>query len=201
MLSNKVATPIRSALCELSREYMATSKATRRALVSQQYDILLNAMLACGVDPWEISTDNYTRGILTADDMAKAMIAVGAIEITNWPEQEKKTQPINEIVVAEVLEALSRLTSEWRKLCPSRPATAEETQLTGVISYGWEGVSSETMKVIERQYNILIDALLDCGWNPWVQDIDFMLLLPDQILSKRYLTICGDPIPPDHHGY
>jgi hypothetical protein len=177
---------------------MATSKATRRALVSQQYDILLNAMLACGVDPWEISTDNYTRGILTADDMAKAMIAAGAIEITNWPEQEKKTQPINEIVVAE---ALSRLTSEWRKLCPSRPATAEETQLTGVISYGWEGVSSEAMKVIERQYNILIDALLDCGWNPWVQDIDFMLLLPDQILSKRYLTICGDPIPPDHHGY
>lgn len=72
----------------------------------------------------------------------------------------------------------------------------------GILAERWREIDeSDESKEIERQYNILINALLDCGFDPYRDYLDLMEMLPARLMPKRYLIAAKEPIPPDHKSY
>jgi hypothetical protein len=73
----------------------------------------------------------------------------------------------------------------------------------GDLSGEWRGLqgSGERAEEIIRQYNQLLNALLDWEWDAYLDGLDPDCMLPDRLMSRRYLIAVKDPIPPDHAGY
>lgn len=59
----------------------------------------------------------------------------------------------------------------------------------------------ERSEEVIRQYNQLINLMMDWGWNPYVDGLDVTSELPDELMSKRYLLAIKSKIPLNHKGY
>lgn len=86
---------------------------------------------------------------------------------------------LNEKAIHNLQCALCDLSSEWRGLKGGEPREEE----------------------IVHQYNQLLHVLLDWGWNPCIDTLEFACMLPDEFMSKRYLIAFQWDIPPNHRGY
>jgi muramidase (phage lysozyme) len=86
---------------------------------------------------------------------------------------------LNEKAASHIEHALCYLSGEWRSL-------------TGVEKRAEE---------ITRQYNQLLNILLDLGWDAYADDLDITCMLPEELMSKRYLVAAKREIPPNHAGY
>lgn len=85
----------------------------------------------------------------------------------------------------------------------NQEAVSKVTDALFILTCEWGGLKreSERAKEIVSQYNRLMDALLDWGFDPYVDYLDVAAMLPDKYMSKRYLIAIKDPIPPDHEGF
>jgi hypothetical protein len=84
---------------------------------------------------------------------------------------------LNHKAVLNIQRALGDLSDEWRSL---------------------QG-SGERSEEIIHQYNQLLNTLLDWGWDAYIDGLDPDCMLPDRLMTKRYLIAAKDPIPLDHH--
>ncbi len=90
---------------------------------------------------------------------------------------------LNKDVTSKVQDALYALIKEWGDL----KVDGEE--------------NAKRNKEIVRQYNQLMDFLLDWGFDPYRDYLDVTEMLPDTLMSKRYLIAAKQEIPPNHASY
>ncbi len=86
---------------------------------------------------------------------------------------------LNEKAASHIEHALCYLSGEWRSL---------------------KGVGIRAEEIV-HQYNQLLRILMDLGWDAYVDGMDVTCMLPDELMSKRYLVAAKEEIPPNHAGY